>query len=184
MNEFVNSLGYAKVFSELNTNWKYWTTPMAEEDNPHTALTCYKGFYYLGHVIPPGTLNTEEASTNVNKCLKRLNLPMPYLDLRSFLESCNMYRNFFRNYTDLTAPLLIEAGNSPPKLALPKLGFTYEIDTEACKQIDQVLTSKIFKSLFAVLSELFGRHADIAPIEGGVHNVLRDTSPTEIGSVF
>eukprot|EP00171_Calliarthron_tuberculosum_P022608 IDg22608t1 len=236
MDECIDSLGNAKIFSALDANWGYWQTPIAKEDIPLTAFTCHKGLYeytrmpfglmnapatfqraldiilagykwqtclvylddiivfskngeehlkhladvldalhqagvslnlrkcsfftdkikYLGHVIRPGTLEVEEAST---RCLKGLKHPKSYPELRSFLGLCNVYRRFVRGYTDIAAPLyeilkgnplpkefprlnasqerafrkLIEAVTSPPTLALPKLGLPYEIDTDACK---------------------------------------------------
>eukprot|EP00171_Calliarthron_tuberculosum_P017515 IDg17515t1 len=37
--ECIDSLGHAKVFTELDANWGYWQTPMAEEEIPPTAFT-------------------------------------------------------------------------------------------------------------------------------------------------
>ena len=116
-----------------------------------------KHIKYLGHIVRPGTIEVDQAST---RCLEGLRPPRTVTELRSFLGVCNVYRRFIRRLTDIATPLneLLEgnpAKNSPipeltcrqlrsfeelksavmnpPILALPRLGLPYEIDTDACE---------------------------------------------------
>ena len=45
MDECLNTLGNAKVFTTLDANSGYWQVPVAEEDRPKTAFTCHAGCY-------------------------------------------------------------------------------------------------------------------------------------------
>ena len=50
MNECVDLLGNAKVFTTLNANSEFWQVPMAEEDIKKTAFTTHDGLYELGRM--------------------------------------------------------------------------------------------------------------------------------------
>ena len=66
------------------------------------------------------------------------------MELRSFLEMCNVYRRFFHRFAKIAAPLrktdaeypTFEAVNrrlvSPPIFAVPRYGRKYTLDTDAC----------------------------------------------------
>ena len=109
--------------------------------------------HYLGHIIRPGTLSIDEV---VTKALREIAIPTTQTELRSFLGLCNVYRRFVPNYAHVAAPLnkllkkgqpiqlepfgeaelrefeaLREAVNTPPILALPKVGLPYSMDTDA-----------------------------------------------------
>jgi len=43
MDECIDSLGDARVFSTLDCNAGYWQIPVAEEDKHLTAFTCHSG---------------------------------------------------------------------------------------------------------------------------------------------
>ena len=43
MDECIDSLGDARVFSTLDCNESYWQIPVAEEDKHHTAFACHSG---------------------------------------------------------------------------------------------------------------------------------------------
>ena len=43
MDEFLDSLGEANVFTTLDCNSGYWQTPVAEDDRPKTKFTCHAG---------------------------------------------------------------------------------------------------------------------------------------------
>ena len=43
MDECIDSLGNARVFSTLECNAGYWQIPVAEEDKQLTAFTCHSG---------------------------------------------------------------------------------------------------------------------------------------------
>ena len=109
---------------------------------------------YLGHVIPPGTLEVDEVAT---AALKKAKPPKTQTEPRSFLGLCNFYRRFVPNYLHVAAPLNAflkkgqparlpqdlgeEATNAfeelekriiaPPVLALPREGLQYEVDIDA-----------------------------------------------------
>ena len=116
-----------------------------------------KHIKYLGHIVRPGTIEVDKAST---RCLEGLRPPRTITELRSFLGVCNVYRRFIRRLTDIAAPLntllegspaknspipefderqrqsfetLKQAVMNPPVLSLPRVGLPYEIDTDACE---------------------------------------------------
>ena len=109
---------------------------------------------YLGHTIRPGKL--EVASTNL-KALEEAKYPTNQTVVRSFLGMCNVYRRFVPNFSRIAAPLnkklrkgeptnfevlndeeydafstLKKKLMSPPILALPRPGYPYTVDTDAC----------------------------------------------------
>jgi len=45
MEDCIDSLGYARVFSTLDCNAGYWQIPMAPDDIDKTAFTCHMGTY-------------------------------------------------------------------------------------------------------------------------------------------
>lgn len=45
MDEFIESLGEANVFTTLDANWRYWQVPVAAEDRDKTAFVCHAGLY-------------------------------------------------------------------------------------------------------------------------------------------
>ena len=112
---------------------------------------------HLGHIVRPGTIEVDKASTC---CLEGLRSPKTISELRSFLRVCNIYRRFIRCLTDIATPLnellegnprknfpipelndrqfrsfgeLKNAVMNPPILVLPRIGLLYEIDTDACE---------------------------------------------------
>jgi len=56
MDDFLDSLGDAQVFSTLDCNARYWHIPLDEEDKPKTALTCHCGTYQCTR-LPIGLCN-------------------------------------------------------------------------------------------------------------------------------
>ena len=112
-----------------------------------------KTIEYLGHIVRPGTIEVNEAST---KSLREAKYPETLTELRSFLGFTNVYRKFIRGYTKKAKPLydllqgnppknlpplddeqkrsfheLIAAVLSPPVLALPRSDLSYSLDTDA-----------------------------------------------------
>lgn len=45
MDECIDSLGEAKVFTTLDANWGYWQVPVAPKDRDKTAFVCHAGLY-------------------------------------------------------------------------------------------------------------------------------------------
>ena len=45
MDDYIDSLGEATVFSTLECNSGYWQIPVAEEDREKTAFVCHAGLY-------------------------------------------------------------------------------------------------------------------------------------------
>ena len=45
IDECLDTLGHAKVFSTLDANSGYWQIPVANKDNPKTAFTCHAGCF-------------------------------------------------------------------------------------------------------------------------------------------
>ncbi len=45
MDECIDSLGSAKIFSTLDCNSGYWQIPIAEKDRDKTAFVCHSGLY-------------------------------------------------------------------------------------------------------------------------------------------
>eukprot|EP00171_Calliarthron_tuberculosum_P008750 IDg8750t1 len=45
MDDCLDSLGNAKVFSAIDANWGYWQIPMVSESVSQTAFTCHKGLF-------------------------------------------------------------------------------------------------------------------------------------------
>ena len=45
MDEYIDSLGDAKVFTTLETMWGYWQIDIVEEDRDKTAFVCHQGLY-------------------------------------------------------------------------------------------------------------------------------------------
>eukprot|EP00171_Calliarthron_tuberculosum_P001458 IDg1458t1 len=56
MDDCLDSLGNARVFTSLDANWGYWQTPMAPEHVPQTAFTCHKGLFEFVR-MPFGLMN-------------------------------------------------------------------------------------------------------------------------------
>ena len=108
---------------------------------------------YLGHIIRPGTLEVDKATT---ASLAKARPPTDQSEVRSFLGMCNVYRRFIPKYSDTAEPLnaLLRAGQpkkiavwtekeetsfrtlldhicNPPVLKLPKLDLPYTVDTDA-----------------------------------------------------
>ena len=109
---------------------------------------------YLGHVIMPGKLLVAQKTVDAVKGFK---LPETQTHIKSFLGLCNVYRRFVPDFTRIAKPLnmllkkgqptkllpltdeQIEAFNAlknalinAPILSLPRAGFPYSIDTDAC----------------------------------------------------
>ena len=233
MDECIDSLGDAKIFSTLDCNAGYWQILLREEDREKTTFTCHAGTYqyirmpfgltnapatfqrtldillskfkwqsclvylddviiysnsveehiqhvdailsalkaagvslklkkcsfftdkvkYLGHIIRPGTLELDPAST---ASLRKALPPRNQSEVRSFLGMCNVFKRFIPKYSDTTEPInallrtgmpetiadwgekqekafrtLIEAICSPPILRLPRRNLPYSVDTDA-----------------------------------------------------
>lgn len=45
MDECIDSLGNATVFTTLDANWGYWQIPVQQEDRDKTAFVCHSGLY-------------------------------------------------------------------------------------------------------------------------------------------
>eukprot|EP00171_Calliarthron_tuberculosum_P022649 IDg22649t1 len=45
MDDCLESLGKAMVFTSLDSNWGYWQTPIAPDSIPPTAFTFHKGLF-------------------------------------------------------------------------------------------------------------------------------------------
>ena len=58
MDECLDTLGEAKVFSTLDCNSGYWQIPVAEEDRPKTTSTCHAGTYQFNR-MPFGLMNAQ-----------------------------------------------------------------------------------------------------------------------------
>lgn len=56
MDECIDTLGEANIFSTLDANSGYWQVPIVEEDKPKTAFTSHAGFYEFNR-IPFGLTN-------------------------------------------------------------------------------------------------------------------------------
>jgi len=109
---------------------------------------------YLGHKIKPGRLGVMDAHTH---SLREAHFPKTRMQVRSFVGTCNVVRQFVPNLartaaplTDLmgsTAPVLVppatqlqqqafdrlkEALKTPPVLALPRRERKYFLGVEAC----------------------------------------------------
>ena len=242
MDECIDSLGDASIFSTLDCNAGYWQIPVRLRDRDKTTFTCHAGTYryirmpfgltnapatfqrtldillsqfkwkhclvylddviihsrdieshiehvdailgtlrragvslklkkcsfftktvrYLGHVIKPGTLEIDSAST---ASLKNARAPETQSEIRSFLGMCNVYRRFIKDFSDVAEPLnallrrgqpdriaswgdkeeeafrkLINCVCSPPVLRLPKRGLPFSVDTDASDyQVGSVL---------------------------------------------
>ena len=109
---------------------------------------------YLGHIVTPGRLEISRRATDaIDKALP----PRNATGMRSFLGLCNVYRRFVPNFSRITKPLnqRLTKGQptkwgdltneeteafktlktrliNPPVLALPKVGRSYIVDTDAC----------------------------------------------------
>ncbi|CAN8062284.1 unnamed protein product [Agarophyton chilense] len=139
MDEFVDSLGEANVFTTLDANSGYWQFAGTVQ--------------YLGHVIKPGQHAIQEAQT---AALREVQPPSTQKQLRSFLGLCNVYRRFVPQYSHIAAPLNsklrkgqpvqldqfrqaeVEAFDTPktkiitaPVLALPIPNLPYSVDTDS-----------------------------------------------------
>ena len=109
---------------------------------------------YLGQVISPGKLQVTQRAI---EAIKKARHPLNVSEMRSFLGLCNVYRRFVKGFTKIANPLnrklrkgekptwskltdeeqlafetLKEALTSPLILALPRAGFPYILDTDAC----------------------------------------------------
>lgn len=110
---------------------------------------------YLGHVVRPGKV---EVATRNFEAMKQSQAPANQTYLRCFLRICKVYRRFVPNFSQVTSPpnrkLSRGQPNSfetlkddeyeafrslkdkfvrPPILALPRHGYPYTLDTEACE---------------------------------------------------
>ena len=56
MDECIDSLGEATVFSTLDANWGYWQMPIANRDRDKTAFVCHQGLYRYKR-MPFGLMN-------------------------------------------------------------------------------------------------------------------------------
>lgn len=56
MDDCIDSLGEAKIFSTLDANWGYWQIPIAEEDRDKTTFTSHVGTYRWKR-MPFGLMN-------------------------------------------------------------------------------------------------------------------------------
>lgn len=60
MDECIDSLGEARIFSTLHCNAGYWQIPLREEDRDKTTFTCHAGTYR--YVRMPFGLTTAPAT--------------------------------------------------------------------------------------------------------------------------
>lgn len=109
---------------------------------------------YLGHTITPGKL---QVASKCQDAIRKAFPPRTVKELQSFLGLCNVYRRFVPNFARIAAPLtkklrkgepqnfgdldkaeseayerLRDSMISPPVLALPRAGYSYTLDTDAC----------------------------------------------------
>ena len=113
---------------------------------------------YRCHVIRPGKL--EIASNNL-KAIELAKTPGNQTELKSFLGMCNVYRRFVPNFARIASPLNAKTSKKQPYhigslfdeefesfrelnrllmdpsiLGLPRLGYRFTLDTDACdKQV-------------------------------------------------
>jgi len=109
---------------------------------------------YLGHTISPGKL---QVAKKCKEAIMKAFPPRTVKELQSFLGLCNVYRRFVPNFARIAEPLtkklrkgepqtfgdlneeesqayvrLRDSMISPPVLALPRAGYPYTLDTDAC----------------------------------------------------
>ncbi len=51
MDEYIDSLGSAKIFCTLDCNSAYWQIPSAEKDRDRTAFVCHSGLYRFRRML-------------------------------------------------------------------------------------------------------------------------------------
>eukprot|EP00171_Calliarthron_tuberculosum_P006530 IDg6530t1 len=56
MDDCIDSLGDAKIFTSFDAKWGYWQIPLKEEDKEKTAFCSYEGLYQFKR-IPFGLMN-------------------------------------------------------------------------------------------------------------------------------
>ena len=56
MDEYIDSLGSASVFTALDANWGYWQVPIRKGDRDKTAFVCHQGLYRFNR-MPFGLTN-------------------------------------------------------------------------------------------------------------------------------
>jgi len=114
-----------------------------------------KAVEYLGHEIKQGRLGVMDAHT---RALREARFPTTRTQVRRFVGMCNVFRRFVPNFARMTAPLtdlmgstvpvmvplatplqqqafdrLKEALTTPPVLEIPRHGWKYVLDVDACR---------------------------------------------------
>ena len=64
MDDCIDSLGHAKVFSILDALWGYWQIPIAKEDRDKTTFTIHVGTYRYTR-MPFGLRNARRRSNEL-----------------------------------------------------------------------------------------------------------------------
>ncbi|MGH0053304.1 MAG: reverse transcriptase/ribonuclease H family protein, partial [Sphaerochaetaceae bacterium] len=119
MDECIDSLGDASIFTTLDCNSGYWQTPLAKDDRDKTAFTCHAGLYRFIR-MPFGLMN---APATFQRALDMILSRFKWKTCLVYLDDVIIYSNNMDDHFKHVEEILSCLSNAGITLKLKKCDF-------------------------------------------------------------